>query len=225
MDVFTNSMLKDWETCQNKYYYKYIKKIVIPQKDKNFELGKKVHAMISYYLNGFDVTFMRKSASSEVLEHYDSILKHPLLKQKCFLSEWGFTVNIANTKYLLTGRVDAVFFNPETNKYSIADWKTGMKIPSNPVLEMQSQIYLYAFYKARKDLKIDISPDDISFTFVQTPNLNETSLNFSHGLYEKFEKGFLNMISDINSYKYENIYEQKSACKYCEYKFLCQKNN
>ena len=116
MEIYTNSMLKDWKTCKNKYYFKYIKKVIIPQREECFELGKKVHALISYYLNGFDMSIMEKSASDEVLENYHSILKHPFLKQQHFLSEWGFNVNIANTKNIFAGRIDAIFYD-EKNEW------------------------------------------------------------------------------------------------------------
>jgi len=226
MEIYTNSMLKDWNTCKNKYYFKYIKKINIPKKEEYFELGKKVHSLISYYLNGFDTNFIEKNTNDEILEHYHSILKHPFLQQKCLLSEWGFTVNVANTKNIFVGRIDAIFYDEKTNHYTIADWKTGMKIPKNPNIEPQAQIYLYAFYKAQKDLKISLKPEDLSFTFVQTPSLNESSLNFSKELYENFEENFLYTISKINEYQYVNEYDENEnkKCQYCEYKFMCQKS-
>ncbi|MCQ2957537.1 MAG: PD-(D/E)XK nuclease family protein [Candidatus Gastranaerophilales bacterium] len=217
-------MLKDWKTCKNKYYFKYIKKIYIPQKEDTFELGKKVHALISYYLNGFDMSLMEKSVNDEILEHYHSILKHPFLKQKHFLSEWGFNVNVKDTDNLFVGRIDAIFYDEKNNKYSIADWKTGMKISQNPIIEPQAQIYLYAFFKAQKDLKINFKEDDLSFTFIQTPSLKESSINFSKELYQKFEDDFIMTINDIKKYKYEKEFEENQKCKYCEYKFMCQKN-
>lgn len=223
MDIYTNSMLKDWKTCSNKYYFKYIKKILIPQNEEFFELGKKVHALISYYLNNFDMSIMEKTASSEVLEHYHSILKHPILKQQHFLSEWGFNVKVKDTNNLFTGRIDAVFFDKEKNKYTIADWKTGMKIPSNPILEPQTQIYLYAFYKASKDLGLDIKPEQISFSFIQTPTLNESAIDFSQELCERFENEFLNTFSQINNYEYKSEFTDSKKCEFCEYKFMCQK--
>ena len=38
-----------------------------------------------------------------------------------------------------------------------------------------------------KDLKISIKPEDISFTFIQTPSLTENNLTFSTDLYDKFD--------------------------------------
>ena len=223
MEIYTNAMLKDWQTCKNKYYYKYVKKIYIPQNEANFELGRNVHALISYKLNGYDVKIVEKNASEEVLEHYHSILKHPLLKQEYFLSEWGFNSLIGNTGDIFAGRIDAVFYDREKNHYTIADWKTGMKIPNNPLLERQSQIYLYSFFNAKEDLGINIKPENVSFTFVQTPSLNESSIDFSEDLYFKFEKDFIQTIQKIKNYKFTKEFDEKHNCKFCEYKFICQK--
>ena len=223
-DIYTNSMLKDWKQCQRNYYYKYVKKIVIPKKEDNFELGKKVHALISYKLNGFDTKVMLQAVDDNVLKHYESILNHPLMKQTSLRSEWGFSVNIGKTSDMFMGRIDAIFFDEQTGKYTIADWKTGMNIPKVPIDDEQARIYLYAFYRCKDDLKLDIEPENIRFTFVQTPSLNESSLDFSTKLNDMFEADFLNTIKDIKNYRHDSIPQENSNCKFCEYRFLCFKN-
>ena len=223
-EIFTNSMLKDWKQCKQKYYYKYAKKIVIPKKEENFELGKKVHALVSYKLNNFDTTLLENNANEDVKEHYFSILRHPLLKQIPYKAEWGFSVAIGNSEDLFVGRVDAIFYDELTNKYTIADWKTGMNIPKIAQFDSQAQIYSYAFYKCRKDLKLNIKPEDISFKFIQTPSLKESSLDFSEQLLEAFEIDFLQTIAQIRSYKHNKVAQEHSGCKFCEYRFLCFKN-
>lgn len=223
MNIYTNSMLKDWQTCHNKYYFKYIRKIIIPKREEFFELGKKVHALISYHLNGFDTTILENSSSEEAFLHYKSILNHPIMKLTSFLSEWGFNVQIGNSKNMFIGRIDAIFFDEKNKKYTIADWKTGMKIPENPILEPQTQIYLYAFYKSQRDLGIKIKPEDINFKFIQTPSLNETSINFSEELLNEFEKNFLKQIAEIKNASLQNLLSDEKKCNFCEYRFMCQK--
>ena len=223
MELYTNSMLKDWKTCKNRYYFKYVKKISIPKSEENFELGRKVHAMISYYLNGFDMGIMERSAGEEVLKHYNSILRHPLLQQEHFLSEWGFTVSVGNTANVFVGRIDAIFYDKETNKYTIADWKTGMNIPKVAALDVQAQIYMYAFFRAQKDLGIEFEPEDLSFVFVQTPSLNESRVDFSKELYESFEQDFLSEIKAMQNCTQPLSAHDKPACRFCEYRFMCEK--
>ncbi|MCR4880679.1 MAG: PD-(D/E)XK nuclease family protein [bacterium] len=222
MELFTNSMLRDWKTCKCKYYFKYIKKVEIPKREENFELGRKVHALISYYLDGHDMSIMENAAGEEVLVHYRSILSHPLLKKEHFLSEWGFNVVIGDTKNVFVGRIDAVFHDKNKNKYIIADWKTGMKIPDAAVGDIQAQVYLYSFYRAQSDLGINFEPEDLSFIFVQTPSLNESRVDFSKELYEKFEADFIKTIAEIQKCKQKPESVQNSACKFCEYRFMCK---
>ena len=225
MNIYTNSMLKDWQTCSNKYFFKYVRKIIIPKKEEYFELGKKVHALINYHLNGFDNSILTTGANQDIITHYESILSHPVLKLIPFKTEWGFNVRIKDSKNMFIGRIDAIFFDKKNKKYTIVDWKTGMKIPQNPILEPQAQIYLYAFYKSQKDLEIQIKPEDITFTFIQTPTLNETSVHFSQELLEKFEHNFLKEIKEIERVSFKNLSINEKKCDFCEYRFMCQKFN
>ena len=47
---FSPNMLKTFEQCSRKFYFKYIKNISMPVNDEVFELGKNIHALASYYL-------------------------------------------------------------------------------------------------------------------------------------------------------------------------------
>ena len=65
MNSFSPNMLKTFEACPKKYYFKYIQKISVPQKSAVFETGKKVHALANYYLRGDDITKMEKALNSD----------------------------------------------------------------------------------------------------------------------------------------------------------------
>ena len=43
-------MLKTFDTCPKKYYFKFIKGLSMPTDDSIFQLGKNIHALASYYL-------------------------------------------------------------------------------------------------------------------------------------------------------------------------------
>jgi CRISPR/Cas system-associated exonuclease Cas4 (RecB family) len=43
-------MLKTFEQCPKKFYFRYVKSISMPVNDEVFETGKNVHALASYYL-------------------------------------------------------------------------------------------------------------------------------------------------------------------------------
>lgn len=224
IETFNNSMFETWITCEKKFFLKYIKGIKIPQNDTIFELGKKVHAMINYKLQGYDMALMEKACDETTLTHYKSVLNHKLMKKKPFLTEWGFLVNIADTQNLLAGRIDAIFFDEKENVYTIADWKTGMNIPKNAIESPQALIYMYSFYKAQTDLKIKISPEQIRFMFIQTPSLKESEVWFSTELKEKIEKDFLSMIKSMKKTNFNEI-DNPKLCKNCDYNFVCRKYN
>ena len=48
--LFSPNMLKTYENCPKKFYFRYIKNISMPVNDEIFETGKNVHALASYYL-------------------------------------------------------------------------------------------------------------------------------------------------------------------------------
>ncbi len=221
LETYNNSMFEAWLNCEKKFFLKYIKAIKIPQDDSLFELGKKVHAMINYKLQGFDMGLMEKACDETTLSHYNSILTHDLLKQKVLRTEWGFLCNIADTQNLLAGRIDAIFFDEKKNIYTIADWKTGMSIPKNAIESPQALIYMYSLYKSQKDLNLVIKPEQIRFLFIQTPNLNESEVWFSEELKNKIEKDFLLMIKNMKKTTF-NKTDKKDQCKLCEYNFVCR---
>ena len=47
---FSPNMLKTYEMCPKKFYFRYVKNISMPINDEIFELGKNIHALASYYL-------------------------------------------------------------------------------------------------------------------------------------------------------------------------------
>lgn len=223
LNIYTNTMFDTFCTCKAKYYYKYVQGLVIPQKQENFELGKSLHALLSYKLNGFDLSEKEKFLAEPLKTHYEAVINSPVFKLKPILVEWAFNVNVRDTYNILAGRIDAVFFDEKTGKYTIADWKTTTSPIKSPQENFQAQIYLYAFYKARKDLGLEINPDDIDFKFIQTPDINIYRIEFSKEKYEEYESRFLSVISEIEKYKLVNEGRVLSVCKNCEYRLLCQK--
>ena len=53
----------------------------------------------------------------------------------------------------------------------------------------------------------------------------ESGIEFSAQLYNRFEQDFIATIKEINSYQYyEDAFVEKASCKFCEYKFICEKS-
>ena len=96
MNSFSPNMLKTFEVCPKKYYFKYIQKISVPQKSSLFEKGKKVHALANYYLRGDDISKMEKALKDEELKLWE-ILKQNEFFQKTYVnSEYNVSCKIGN---------------------------------------------------------------------------------------------------------------------------------
>ena len=108
MNSFTPNMLKTFETCPKKYYFKYIEKISVPQKSNLFEKGKKVHALANYYLRGDDISKMEKALNSEELKLWE------ILKQNEF-----FNKTYVKNYYILDYKTGSIPKNPEYDYQTI----------------------------------------------------------------------------------------------------------
>ena len=134
-NIFTHDNFNTWQTCQKKYYLKYVKKLNWPNFNRDYELGQKVHALIDYYLRGLEINHLLKDAPDDVLECWDLIKNNSVINKKLIKTEWSFNSRIKNTKSAennknnektenwLKGRIDAVFYDTEQKKYIITDRK------------------------------------------------------------------------------------------------------
>ena len=58
-------MLKTFDSCPKKYYFRYVKNITMPAEDEVFELGKNIHALASYYLRKENLTKIETALSEK----------------------------------------------------------------------------------------------------------------------------------------------------------------
>jgi len=167
---------------------------------------------------------MLECSSDETLRHFEAIKNHTVLNNEVFITEWAFNVRIKNSYNWLIGRIDAIFYRPEDNKYLIVDWKTGQNVPKNPENSFQSKIYLYAFYRAHKDLGVDLKPENVLFQYIKTPNdPNIQPIVYSGDIEKLYENEFINIIESIEN---ERIFPPADRCSLgvdCQFYSLCKK--
>ena len=224
-NLLNHDRFNTWQICRKKYYFKYIKELKYPEFHQDYELGKSIHALIDYHLRGFKTEHLLQNADNKIIDLWNSIKNHPILNKKVIKTEWGFNTNLENTPYWLIGRIDAIFFDEETGKYIIADWKTGVVAPKKIDTYFQHKIYLYALYQSRKDLGLDFEPQDLVFNYFEIipDSVQKIEICFSEEKLFEYEKNFLNIIKNIEStVKFdatENCFD-----KFCLYKGLCENN-
>ena len=137
MNSFSPNMLKTFEACPKKYYFKYVQKISVPQKSSLFEKGKKVHALANYYLRGDDISKMEKALGSDEKLTWEILKQNEFFQKSYVNSEYNLSCKVRD--YWIGGRLDALM--KDENNYYILDYKTG-SIPKNPEYDFQTMVYL-----------------------------------------------------------------------------------
>ncbi len=210
MNSFSPNMLKTFETCPQKYYFKYIEKISVPQKNNLFEKGKKVHALANYYLRGDDISKMEKALNSEELKLWEILKQNEFFNKKYIASEYNISSRIEN--FWIGGRLDALM--QDEQNYYILDYKTGT-IPQNPETDFQTIIYLTSTDKMLSNKK------NLYFVYIDLKNNQNQIIEFTQQTKENY-KNFLikkcNMILDTKNFEEK---KNRKNCTFCEYNKMC----
>lgn len=218
-DSYTSDHFETYKKCPKAYYYKYKKKIKFALQKDTYKLGRSTHALIDYYLRGLPLFKIEADLDEVTKEHWRNILESPLLKTNLICTEWGFDILLGKNVWL-NGRIDAVF--EQDGQYIIADWKTGENLPYNPEGKYQAMIYMYAFYKAQKDLGVVFEPSQLKFIFVSTKKANMIKeIVCSEGMICEIEQQLLGMVEEIES-KVDFELNTKS-CTFCDFAQICSK--
>ena len=138
-------MLKTYQSCPKKFYYRYIEGVNVPVSATPFEKGKKIHALANYFLQGVNISRIETALTPEEREVWQILLANPFFQKDYFKSEYQLSCKIG--EYWVGGRIDAVVMTGD--EYFILDYKTG-SIPNNPEYDYQTMVYLLALDKFLK---------------------------------------------------------------------------
>lgn len=208
MNSFSPNMLKTFETCPKKYYFKYIEKISVPQKSNLFEKGKKVHALANYYLRGDDISKMEKALNSEELKLWEILKQNEFFNKTYVNSEYNLSCKVDN--YWIGGRLDALM--KDDKNYYILDYKTG-SIPKNPEYDYQTITYLLCASK--------MYGDNIKFVYIDLKNNQNSIINFNSTKAQEYEKRITDICNKITNTQFSEEIEHSKICDFCEYKKIC----
>ena len=208
MNSFSPNMLKTFEACPQKYYFKYIEKISVPQKSNLFEKGKKVHALANYYLRGDDISKMEKALNSEELKLWEILKQNEFFNKTYVNSEYNLSCKVDN--YWIGGRLDALM--KDNKNYYILDYKTG-SIPKNPEYDYQTITYLLCASK--------MYGDNIKFVYIDLKNNQKSIINFNSTKAQEYEKRITDICNKITNTQFSEEIEHSKICDFCEYKKIC----
>lgn len=208
MNSFSPNMLKTFETCPQKYYFKYIEKISVPQKSNLFEKGKKVHALANYYLRGDDISKMEKALNSEELKLWESLKQNEFFNKTYVNSEYNLSCKVGN--YWIGGRLDALM--KDEKNYYILDYKTG-SIPKNPEYDYQTITYLLCASK--------MYGNNIKFIYIDLQNNQNSIIDFNSAKAQEYEKRIIDICNKVTNTQFPEEIEHSKICYFCEYKKIC----
>lgn len=206
--IISPAMLKIFEECPQKYKFMYVDKISLPQNKYFFEKGKKIHAIASYYIKGFDVSKLENALNETERKIWNYLKSTEYFKYEFLKSEYQLNMKIAEC--WIGGRLDALV--KDENNYYILDYKTG-EIPKNPELDYQTMIYLLCADKKIKNY------DSLSFVYLDLKNNSEYKIQFTDELkamyQEKLSKTLKQLVLTAN-YKQKMLQDNKCNCDYCK---------
>ena len=214
MNNFSPNMLKTFDECQKKFFFRYIEKKSLPQRSTIFEKGKKIHAMANYYLKGFDIKKMENALNSEEKATWQRLKSNKYFKLNPVETEYNLSCKVGN--YWIGGRLDA--FMKNNSDYFILDYKTG-NIPKNAEKDFQTITYLLCADKLLKSKKGGYN--SLKFVYLGLKNDEEKEISINDELKKQYEEKVLELCKNIDFAVTSGVFLPCKDCKNCEYNKLC----
>jgi RecB family exonuclease len=166
--------LKEWDKCRKQFYYKTVLKQRWLSDERNFQLGKAVHALMDIDAKGMETQHLLQAQPPAIQEAFRLLRQHPSAQHPTLKSEWVFEFPCLNTDtftpfpYIyVSGRVDRISQEPSTGKVWVIDWKTGTAVPPDYPNAWQTRLYLLAVWECRHVLGLnDLEPNQLGFRYV-----------------------------------------------------------
>ena len=210
VELFSPNMLKTYEKCPKKYYFKYIKGLQMPLNDDIFMEGKNIHALASYYLRGENINNMEKSLTPKEAELWNYLKEVKYFGFSMINTEYSLSVKIGENFF--GGRLDALVKDGE--RYYILDYKTG-SAPNNPKYDFQTMVYMLCVNKFFKT-------DDVTFVYIDLKNKCEVSTDLTKELISEYEKALSEIGDKIIKGDFSSLhFPSNKDCKNCEYGKIC----
>lgn len=216
INTFSPNILRTFEECQQKFFFKYIEKISLPQPAAIFEKGKKIHALANYFLNGENIEKMEKILTADEKIAWESLKSNKYFKLNVVNTEYNLSCKI--DKYWIGGRLDA--FVSDGKDYIILDYKTGY-LPPNAEQDFQTIVYLLC---GSKYLQAKGSYNSIKFVYLGLKENKEKEILLNEDLKKQYEEKIVSTCKKIDFVVNSNVFlKNTKACKNCTYSKICNR--
>ena len=205
MGIYSPNMLKTFQTCPKKYYFRFVKGVSMPVNDEMFESGKNIHALASYYLRNENIFKMENSLSESEKLLWEKLKKTAYFGFETIATEYNLSVKI--DKHFFGGRLDALVKKDDI--YYILDYKTG-SAPKDAKYDFQTMIYLLAvrdFFKT----------ENVVFVYIDLKNDKEVVIKLTPELACEYSQKLTDVLNDILK---EDFLRKRTDCN-CEYSRCC----
>ena len=205
-EILSPHMLKTLKQCPRKYYFKYVKKISMPNDNEIFVTGQNIHALASYYLKKQDINNMENSLNEKELEIWNYLKNVKYFKYDVINTE--YSLFFKNGKHFFGGRLDALVKNE--SRYYILDYKTGAA-PKEAKYDFQTIIYLLAvmnFFKTK----------EVSFVYIDLKNKKEACIDLTDELVQEYKQKLNEISAKIEGADFP---ASGKECSTCEYGIIC----
>lgn len=204
--IISPNMLKTYELCPKKFYFRYIKNISMPVNETIFETGKNIHALASYYLRKENIDKMELSLNEKEKEIWNYLKSTKYFGYECINTEYNLAVKVGT--HFFGGRLDALVKDKE-GKYYILDYKTG-SAPKNATYDYQTIVYILAVRKFFKT-------NNIAFVYLDLKRQKDVVIELSEQLITEYENRLKTTETAIDSEEYNPKHDK---CP-CEYDIIC----
>lgn len=208
--IISPYMIKTFKECPLKFYYKYIKQIQTPALDKNFQTGKNIHALASYYLKGNDIEKLETALTPNEQNLWSNLKSCPYIDYEIVAVEKSISLKL--DKYWIGGRIDSIVKN--NSDYYILDYKTG-DIKEDMTYDPQTMIYCLMSDELIKTY------NKLTFIYLNLKTNSEIKIEFTKDLKTEYKKKLIDIcekIANFNSQKFTT----NQNCE-CEYSKICDK--
>lgn len=205
LQSFSPNMLKTFEICPKKFYFRYVKNIAMPVNDEVFELGKNIHALASYYLRKENIDKMEGSLNERESFLWQYLKTVPYFAYEAVATEYNLTVKVSDKFF--GGRLDALVKQGE--EFYILDYKTGAA-PKNSKYDFQTMIYMLA-------VRAYYNTNNVTFVYLDLKNKTEVVIKLTEQLVKEYELKLDEIVTRINKEEYKT---NKKSCP-CEYDIIC----